>query len=157
MQERPRGNTLFLLGHGPGAGEIRRERTVLRFLGQRERHLGLRGPAHLTDNDRQEVGEVSGLGQFARKKVEGSSAQFTSALGGLLSAEARGQVAHGQGHHEVSAEQHHVGGARDAKREDRRHETEIPEQRGERRRNQRRATSHKHRQHDDAEEVDHGQ
>ena len=44
------------------------------FLRQREGRLGLRGSAHLADDDRQKVREVGSLGQFTGKQVEGGGA-----------------------------------------------------------------------------------
>src|ERR1039458_782984 len=55
----------------------------------------------------------------------GGMAVAFATLVGLLRAQAGGQVAHRQRHHEIRAEEHQVSEALDAKRKYRRHEAEV--------------------------------
>ena len=82
---------------------------------RRTADLGAEGLAHLTDDDRQEVGAKSWPGELAGEEVKGRGALARGRAPPPPSAQARRQVPHRQGHDKLRCKHHGVTDIDDAK------------------------------------------
>ncbi len=129
VSEGPGSDAELLVGKREGAEGIGDEvgLRLSRGFGEEDGDVGTEDGSELANDDPEELGQVADVGEFAGEVVEGGRVLFPFAFGGLLGAEAGGELAHGDGDDEEHQEHQAVLETGDVERVDGREEQEVPE------------------------------